>query len=79
MSSLSVSYNKQNAGAELVGTPNRQWNLGAGYGWERYNWTRADANVTNENAGKVFADYKPWSWLLARASYCVLRPPVRQL
>ena len=69
VSSLSVSYNKQNAGAELVWSPDRQWNLGTGYGWERYNWTRADANVTNENAGKVFADYKPWSWLLARASY----------
>ncbi|MFZ1949245.1 MAG: MtrB/PioB family decaheme-associated outer membrane protein [Pseudolabrys sp.] len=69
VSSLSVSYNKQNAGAELVWSPNREWNLGTSYGWERYNWTRADANVTNENAGKVFADYKPWSWLLARASY----------
>jgi MtrB/PioB family decaheme-associated outer membrane protein len=67
--SLSISYNKQNAGAELVWSPNRQWNVGTGYGWERYNWTRADANVTNENSGKVFADYKPWSWLLARASW----------
>ena len=55
--------------AELVWSPTRQWNLGAGYGYERYNWTRADADVTHENAGKVFADYKPWSWLLARASY----------
>ena len=69
VSSLSVSYNKQNAGAELVWSPNREWNLGTSYGWERYDWTRADANVTNENAGKVFADYKPWSWLLARASW----------
>ena len=67
--SLSVSYNKQNAGADLVWSPNREWNLGTAYGWERYNWTRADANVTNENSGKAFVDYKPWSWLLARASY----------
>ena len=67
--SLSVSYNKQNAGAELVWSPNREWNLGTAYGWERYNWTRADANLTNENSGKVFVDYKPWSWLLARESY----------
>ena len=69
VSSLSTSYTKQNAGADLVWSPNRQWNLGAGYGWEHYNWTRADANITNENSGKVFADYKPWSWLLARASW----------
>ena len=26
---------------------------------------------THENAGKVFVDYKPWSWLLARASWSV--------
>ena len=69
VSSLSISYTKQNAGAELVWSPNRQWNLGAAYGWERYDWTRADADVTNENSGKVFADYKPWSWLRARASW----------
>jgi hypothetical protein len=53
----------------LVWSPNRQWNLGTAYGWERYNWTRADAAVTNENSGKAFVDYKPWSWLLARASF----------
>ena len=69
VSSLSVSYTKQNAGAELVWSPAREWNLGTAYGFERYNWTRADADVTNENSGKIFADYKPWSWLLARASY----------
>ena len=69
VSSLSVSYIKQNAAADLVWSPNREWNLGAGYGWERYDWTRADANSTNENAGKVFADYKPWSWLLARVTW----------
>ena len=69
VNSLSVSYTKQNAGGQLVWSPNRQWNLGADYGYEQYNWTRADANVTHENGGKVFADYKPWSWLLARASW----------
>jgi MtrB/PioB family decaheme-associated outer membrane protein len=69
VNSISVSYTKQNAGAELVWSPTRQWNVGAGYGYERYNWTRADADVTHENAAKVFADYKPWSWLTARASY----------
>jgi MtrB/PioB family decaheme-associated outer membrane protein len=71
VNSVSVSYTKQNAGAELVWSPIRQWNLGAAYGYERYNWTRADADVTHENSGKVFADYKPWSWLTARASYAL--------
>jgi len=71
VSSLSMSYTKQNAGAELVWTPNRQWNLGTGYSYERYNWTRESANITHENGGKVFADYKPWSWLTARASYAI--------
>ena len=71
VSSLSIAYNKQNAAADLVWSPTRQWNIGAGYGYERYEWTRADADVTHENAGKVFADYKPWSWLTARASWTV--------
>ncbi len=46
VNSLSISYNKQNAGADLVWSPTRQWNIGAGYGYERYKWTRADADVT---------------------------------
>jgi MtrB/PioB family decaheme-associated outer membrane protein len=71
VNSLSISYNKQNAAADLVWSPTRQWNIGAGYGFERYKWTRADADVTNENSGKVFADYKPWSWLTARASWVI--------
>ena len=58
-SSLSVSYTKQNAGADLNWRPIAQWNFGAAYGHERYNWTRADVDVTNENSGKVFADWKP--------------------
>ena len=69
--SLSISYTKQNAAADLVWSPTREWNIGAGYGYERYNWTRADADVTNENSGNFFADYKPWSWLTARASWVI--------
>ncbi len=71
VSSLSVSYNKQNAGSDLVWSPTRQLNIGTGFGYERYKWTRADADVTHENSGKVFADYKPWSWVTARASWVV--------
>jgi MtrB/PioB family decaheme-associated outer membrane protein len=63
------SYTKQNAGADLNWHPTRQWNFGVGYGYEHYNWTRADADVTNENSGKVYADWKPASWMITRASY----------
>ena len=66
--SLSVSYVKQNGGADLDWRPTREWNLGMGYGWERDSWTRADADVTNEHTAKAFVDWKPWVWLTARAS-----------
>jgi MtrB/PioB family decaheme-associated outer membrane protein len=66
--SISISYNRQNADADLNWRPNRQWNLGIGYGHERYDWTRADVNVTNENSGKVYADWKPFSWVTMRSS-----------
>jgi MtrB/PioB family decaheme-associated outer membrane protein len=69
VNSLSIAYTKQNAAADLVWSPNRQWNVGAGYGFERYDWTRADVNATNENSGRVFADYAPWSWLTSRVSW----------
>ena len=66
--SLSISYTKQNVGEELVWRPSREWTFGAVYGFERYSWARADVGATNENAGKLFADYKPWNWLTARSS-----------
>ena len=66
--SLSISYIKQNAGADLNWRPTREWNLGAAYGFERYNYTQADVDVTNENSGKVYADWKPTSWLGFRSS-----------
>jgi MtrB/PioB family decaheme-associated outer membrane protein len=67
-SSISMAYTKQNAGAELNWRPLRGWNLGAAYGFERYDWTRADVNVTNENSGKVHADWRPASWFDVRSS-----------
>jgi MtrB/PioB family decaheme-associated outer membrane protein len=74
-SSLSMQYTKQNADAQLAWRPTREWHVGAAYGYERYDWTRADADVTNENSGKVFADWKPASWATLRASgyYAVRR------
>jgi MtrB/PioB family decaheme-associated outer membrane protein len=65
---LVLSYNKQNAGDELVWHPTREWTLGAAYGFERYNWTNYVAAATNENSGKVFADWKPTSWFTLRSS-----------
>lgn len=67
--SIAISYTKQNAGAELNWRPTHRWNFGAAYGYEKYDWTRADVDVTNENSGKVFADWKATNWLMARASW----------
>jgi MtrB/PioB family decaheme-associated outer membrane protein len=69
VNSLSLSYTKQNAGAELNWRPERVWNVGAAYGFERYDWTRTSANVTNENSGKVYTDWTPDEWLTVRASW----------
>ena len=67
--SISISYTKQNAGAQLNWRPDKHWNLGAAYGYQRYDWTRADVDSTNENSGKVFVDWKPIGWATARASW----------
>jgi MtrB/PioB family decaheme-associated outer membrane protein len=69
VSSLSPSYTKQNAGGDLAWSPTRQWNLGAGYGYEQYRWTQESVDQTHENSGKVFADWKPASWFTTRASW----------
>src|SRR5262249_1077964 len=37
-SSISPAYTKQNAGDEIVWRPNHNWNVGAAYNWERYDW-----------------------------------------
>jgi MtrB/PioB family decaheme-associated outer membrane protein len=66
---ISPQYTKQNADAGLNWRPINQWNVGAMYGYERYDWTRADVNVTNENSGKIYTDWKPASWITARASW----------
>ena len=66
--SLSMGYIKQNAGAGLNWRPTKELNVGADYGFERHDWTRVDVNATNENSGKVYADWKPVSWAMLRAS-----------
>jgi MtrB/PioB family decaheme-associated outer membrane protein len=67
--SVQASYTRQNAGAELAWRATRDLNLGAAYGYERYDRTFAEVPTTNENSGKIFGDWKPANWLIARASY----------
>jgi MtrB/PioB family decaheme-associated outer membrane protein len=69
VSSLSISYTRQNAGEEVTWRPTPQWNLGAAVGYERYDWTRADATATNELSNKAFVDWMPTAYLTARASW----------
>ncbi len=66
--SLSMSYTKQNAGADFNWRPSNTWNLGAAYGFERYDFSRFSVTATNENIGKLYADYKPFGWMTARGS-----------
>ena len=68
VNSLSLGYIKQNAGAEATWRPVNSVNIGGAYGFEHYDWTRADASSTTENSGKVYADWKPTSWITTRAS-----------
>src|ERR1039458_3888300 len=68
VNSLSIAYIKQNAGADLNWRPTKTWNLGAAYGYERYDYTKVDASATNENSGKIYGDWKPYTWFTLRAS-----------
>ena len=68
ISTLTMSYIKQDAGAEWNWRPSQEWNFNAAYGYERYNYTETDVNVTNENSAKLSADWKPTNWLTARAT-----------
>jgi MtrB/PioB family decaheme-associated outer membrane protein len=71
VSSLPISYVKQNAGDELVWRPWRTVNLGTAFGYERYDWNLEAVNATNEYSGKIFADWKATPDLMARASWLV--------
>jgi hypothetical protein len=68
VNTLSLGYIKQNAGAEATWRPVNSVNIGGAYGYEHYDFTRADASSTAENSGKVYADWKPTSWITTRAS-----------
>jgi MtrB/PioB family decaheme-associated outer membrane protein len=68
VNTLSLGYIKQNAGAEATWRPVNSVNIGGAYGYEHYDFTRADASSTGENSGKVYADWKPTAWITTRAS-----------
>jgi Putative outer membrane beta-barrel porin, MtrB/PioB len=68
ISSLSISYTKQNGGAALNWRPSREWNFNAEYGYEHYSYVETDVNATNENSGKMSVDWKPVAWFTVRAS-----------
>jgi MtrB/PioB family decaheme-associated outer membrane protein len=57
---LAIAYTKQNANGELRWTPYNWLNVGGFAGWERYDRTRRDANVTNEYSAKLFGDADVW-------------------
>jgi MtrB/PioB family decaheme-associated outer membrane protein len=67
--SLPISYTKDNASAEARWNPVKWATLGTSYNYERWDRTFRDANITNENSGKVFVDATPWENVVARASY----------
>ncbi len=68
ISSLSLGYIKQDGGAELNWRPTGEWNFNVAYGYEHYDYTLADDTSTTENSVKGSVDWKPVSWLTARAS-----------
>jgi MtrB/PioB family decaheme-associated outer membrane protein len=65
---LMVGYIKQNGAAEVTWRPVNSVNLGSAYDYERYDFTRFDANSTTENTAKVYADWKPVKWVTLRTS-----------
>ncbi|HEY7674045.1 MAG TPA: MtrB/PioB family decaheme-associated outer membrane protein, partial [Burkholderiales bacterium] len=72
---LALAYTKQNAGAELNWRAFPWLTLGGIYGWEQYDRTRRDVNVTNEHWGKIYMDAELWGGAHARANamYAVRR------
>jgi MtrB/PioB family decaheme-associated outer membrane protein len=65
---LAIAYTKQNASGELNWRAFRWLTLGGVYAWEQYDRTRRDANVTNENSGKIYMDATVWASTHLRGS-----------
>jgi MtrB/PioB family decaheme-associated outer membrane protein len=65
---LAYSYNKQNASEELQWRPWKWATLGTFVGWERWDRTHRDVNLTNEFIGKTSADFKIYDVAVLRSS-----------
>jgi MtrB/PioB family decaheme-associated outer membrane protein len=65
---LALAYNKQDANAEVNYRATNTLTVGAIAGWQRYDRTRRDVNVTNEYFGKFYGDMKLWDVGLARGN-----------
>ncbi|MCG6206507.1 MtrB/PioB family decaheme-associated outer membrane protein [Rhodopseudomonas sp. HC1] len=66
--SLAYSYTKQNVSEEAQWRPAKWATLGATAGWERWDRTRREANVTNEYLGRLTGDFKVDDWATLRSS-----------
>lgn len=53
---LALAYTKQNASGDVNWRVSKDVTLGALYGWEQWDRTRRDVNVTNEYFGKLYMD-----------------------
>ena len=65
---LAISYTKQNASSEATWRVMPWLSVGGFLGWEQYDRTRREANVTNEHTGKVFLDADLFSDIKGRGS-----------
>ena len=65
---LAIAYTKQNASSEVAWRLSPSLSVGGFYGFEQYDRTRRDANVTNEHTGKVFMDAGLFADIKGRAS-----------
>ncbi|MBI3076712.1 MAG: MtrB/PioB family decaheme-associated outer membrane protein [Deltaproteobacteria bacterium] len=66
---LAIAYTNHNAGLDVGWRPVSVVSVKAGYGFERFDREKRDANITNEHSGKGAVDVTPIDWLLLRASY----------
>jgi len=66
---LAPSYHKDRVEDEMKWrTPVKGLTVGVGAGWERYDRTRNNTDVTNEWYGKAFANYIATDWLIWRGN-----------
>jgi len=66
--SLAFSYTKQNASEEMQWRPTKWATFGTSLGWEQWDRTRRDVNVTNEIIGRGTADFKIYDVATLRSS-----------